>query len=423
MTTTPSELDLAGSWAHLEATSRPGQHSIRLHPRLDLNATIHNPERRLGLVLVVGEVLTFEPGELAGSQQVDLTVSVGNGTTIVALNLRHQQFKEMFLQLCDDLVPRVIGQGTEAAGAVVLVRRFNAWQRFLRRAGHGLSPERQRGLYGELKTLGDLMLPTVGPSAVEAWTGPSRAPQDFQASGIALEVKTIVHSEPQHLKIDGERQLDDFGLAALLVVHHRILKHRDSGETLNDVVDTLRQAIADVGGALDTFDDRLLEYGYADHERDLYSGVGYSLRESLYYRVGPGFPRLVEDDLVPGLGRLSYEVDASACAPFAVFREVVENWLRDPPPVIASDRLPESLQIEYKQTAWTPTETPKNPQHRDAIAARLNAMHLDLGKSRQHIGDVDQLHPMELEILPRGEVAIAAIPFAADHGELAQLTR
>src|SRR5262249_21936064 len=56
-----------------------------------------------------------------------------------------------------------------------------------------------------------------------------------------------------------------------------------------------------------------------------------------------------------------------------------------------------------------------------AIAARLNAMHLDVGERAQDLRNVDQLHPVELEILPRSEVAIAAIPAATDHGKLAEL--
>ena len=58
-----------------------------------------------------------------------------------------------------------------------------------------------------------------------------------------------------------------------------------------------------------------------------------------------------------------------------------------------------------------------------AIAAGLDAVHLDLGERRQHVGNVDELHPVELQILPRGEMAVAAIPFAPDHGELTQLAR
>ena len=56
-----------------------------------------------------------------------------------------------------------------------------------------------------------------------------------------------------------------------------------------------------------------------------------------------------------------------------------------------------------------------------AIAARLNAMHLDVGERAQDLRHVDQLHPVELQILPRGEMAVAAVEAPADHGELAQL--
>ena len=58
-----------------------------------------------------------------------------------------------------------------------------------------------------------------------------------------------------------------------------------------------------------------------------------------------------------------------------------------------------------------------------AIAAGLDAVHLDIGERRQHIGNIDQLHPVELKVLARGEMAVAAIPAPPDHGELAQLPR
>ena len=56
-----------------------------------------------------------------------------------------------------------------------------------------------------------------------------------------------------------------------------------------------------------------------------------------------------------------------------------------------------------------------------AIAAGLDAVHLDIGERGQHVGNVDELHPVELQVLPRGEMAVAAIPPPPDHGELAQL--
>ncbi len=58
-----------------------------------------------------------------------------------------------------------------------------------------------------------------------------------------------------------------------------------------------------------------------------------------------------------------------------------------------------------------------------AIAAGLDAMHLHLGQRGEDVGDIDELDPVELKVLPGGEVAVAAIEAPADHGELAQLAR
>jgi len=57
----------------------------------------------------------------------------------------------------------------------------------------------------------------------------------------------------------------------------------------------------------------------------------------------------------------------------------------------------------------------------ERIAAGLNAMHLDIGERVQDIRHIDQLDPVILEIGARSEMAVATIPFAPNHGELAKL--
>jgi hypothetical protein len=59
----------------------------------------------------------------------------------------------------------------------------------------------------------------------------------------------------------------------------------------------------------------------------------------------------------------------------------------------------------------------------DAIAARLQRVHLDGGEIGQDVRHVDQLRPVELDVLPRGEMAVALVVFARDVGEHAQLPR
>ena len=50
-------------------------------------------------------------------------------------------------------------------------------------------------------------------------------------------------------------------------------------------------------------------------------------------------------------------------------------------------------------------------------------MHLDLGQRVEDVGHVAQLRPVELDVLPGGEMAVAVVPAVGDHRQLAQLPR
>ena len=59
----------------------------------------------------------------------------------------------------------------------------------------------------------------------------------------------------------------------------------------------------------------------------------------------------------------------------------------------------------------------------DAIARRLDRVHLDRGQVGQDVRGLFQLDPVELDVLARREVAIAAVVLAGDVGEHAHLRR
>jgi hypothetical protein len=53
----------------------------------------------------------------------------------------------------------------------------------------------------------------------------------------------------------------------------------------------------------------------------------------------------------------------------------------------------------------------------DAVAAGLDAVHVDLGQQVHHVGAARQRDPVELQVLARGEVAVAAaLELARDRG-------
>ncbi len=59
----------------------------------------------------------------------------------------------------------------------------------------------------------------------------------------------------------------------------------------------------------------------------------------------------------------------------------------------------------------------------DAVAGGLDGVHLDLGQTIENVGDVLQRRPVELEVLARGEMAVAAVVPARDRGERPELRR
>lgn len=355
----PKQEGFATALAALAVEEGDGRWERRLDSKLPLYATVSNPSGNVGFELRSSEPIDVDPSELKSSEQFAMRVLASQPGTLV-LETKSREAVDIFVRIADDLLSLAQAKGDEVSAGRAVIRRFNTWQRFLRETSAGLLSEQRRiGLVGELVTLRDLFVPAVGASqAVEAWTGPDRAPQDFQLTQMAVEVKAIVHSEPQTLRIDGERQLDDFGLDVLAIAHHRVFVHKGSGQTLPELVAELRGALASSSTAIETLDDKLITYGYVEDERTLpaYSARGYSVKETSYYRVrGGGFPRITEADLRPGMGQVDYSLSAAVCEPFAVSQEQLIGWLAVPESTVDPETTPESQQVEYKQTAWAPT--------------------------------------------------------------------
>lgn len=370
--TTAENSSFMAAWDAISSETGVGTYRRRLIAALPIYVTITNPDSLPGLAIELETTDGIDIGDARGSDRIRLALRQGNPAQL-CLSATSADHTDIFLTVADD-ISRHLVDCTEAGGAVHnLVQRFTTWQRFLRRTTGGLlSTNRQLGLFGELVTLRDLLAPTIGvPHAVSAWTGPANAPQDFQVGRIAVEVKAIVHSEPQVFTIDGERQLDDHGLDALVLAHHRVIRHRQSGQSLPELIAEFRTQIGDDIASQDRFTGSLNTYGYDDADELEYGTTGYTLRDSCHYRVHHGFPRLTEADLPNGTGGLRYSVSASACEAYRIEEADVAGWLREPGSAADGSTAAESAVVEYKSTAWTPTAPTQNAEHRERVAQEL----------------------------------------------------
>jgi hypothetical protein len=184
----------------------------------------------------------------------------------------------------------------------------------------GLSGERQRGLYAELEFLRHDLTPCVGiTDAVDGWQGPLGG-HDFQLAGGAYEVKGSAAHEPQVVRISSERQLDETGTDSLHLVHLSLDVHQHAGGSLPELVASVRALAANTAVEA-LLNERLVDAGYADIHEPHYRSTGYTIRERQYFRIGAGFPRIIEGELANGVGGVRYRLAIAACAAFSTTAE------------------------------------------------------------------------------------------------------
>jgi hypothetical protein len=316
-------MSFADVWRELEEAPSPGKGRLarRVHPESahDIMLAVEHPEQRR----LVSLHLFGPPGDqyrqLKPSRGIDVSVSVTGATEATAeIRLTDDRYRDVFTEVVQDVVRAVAGATTGCA-LDALCGRLRRWQRFLEVSDPGgLSGERQAGLYAELHVLKHTLAATIGTArAVAAWTGPTGTPQDFQVARAAIEVKASRGGEPQFIQVTSERQLDSTGVDALFLVHLALdSRQAGTGQTLVELVDSVRMDCSDNTHARMELDDRLLLAGYDDLHRPLYETTRYSPRRFDVYKVVDGFPRLTEADLPTGVGHVTYRIPMPACQAF-----------------------------------------------------------------------------------------------------------
>jgi len=142
--------------------------------------------------------------------------------------------------------------------------------------------------------------------------------QDFQFLGCAVEVKTTSAKQHQKLAIASERQLDDTGAGAIVLLHLSLDVRQGQGETLPAMVASVRSLVVSDAIAKDELENLLFEVGYLDIHVTRYENTGYTIREHNYFKVGADFPKIIESDLRNGVGDVRYTVSVAECKRFSI---------------------------------------------------------------------------------------------------------
>jgi hypothetical protein len=323
-------------WSELESDAPPSGMMVRRilsdGPR-DIFLAIVNPGRHRQLIIALKTAQLSDGLKELKLEGVALKAGApsyrpGEFNSSVTLELTSRSFSEVFDTLAQDVAAVASGVADEIDAVDATFARLDTWGRFLDRLRpEGLTAEEQRGLFGELWTLINVLAGPVGNSSViNAWTGPTGADQDFQHEGFAAEVKTTVQHEPQTIRIASERQLDLVGIDRFLLFHLSIDSRQGSGTTLPDVVDEVRSLSSSVGTRVN-FEELLFQAGYSDIHRHLYDSTGFTIRDQITYSVTDDFPRIIESQIPDGVGDVHYSIASSACAEFRITEAQIESLI------------------------------------------------------------------------------------------------
>ena len=241
------------------------------------------------------------------------------------LQVTEEKYRDVFHVLCEDVITIITPEVAEKNAVRAMHARFVRWQAFLKKnRPDGLSPESQVGLFGELHILRELFLPRVDPVVVlQAWRGCKGANQDFQFVDRALEVKTSRASILDRVSISNVQQLNEDGMVPLLLTVVQVHSNETNGETLPEIVQSLRARLPD--DALDLLDEGLMDVGYLDVHEQLYEKTRYQLNGVIHHEVKDGFPRLLRKNLPEGVKKVRYEISLDAARNFRIDEKAVHE--------------------------------------------------------------------------------------------------
>jgi hypothetical protein len=248
---------------------------------------------------------------------------------LLNLVLVDKQFEDVFDTLLYDVLNAVINESEIKYILKNYTNRLIKWQSLFERfKQQGLLPEEQRGLYGELCFLRKFLQANDGfKNIVFSWIGPEKKVRDFQFGKWSVEVKTTHGNNHQLVHISSERQLDAASIDNLYLNHMSLESMQHSGETLNNIVDSVLEILKADMAALNEFKSKLIEAGFIDQHRHLYAETGYFIRQNVFYKVEGEFPRIVESDVRNGVGDVKYTIIISQCQDYIINEELVFKTL------------------------------------------------------------------------------------------------
>lgn len=215
--------------------------------------------------------------------------------------------EQVFTPFCNEIVDAVVRQSREPWKAVAAIIR--AWQSAWKPTRQAMDKSVQIGLFGELLALRSLMIPMLGPVAVDQWSGPEYERHDFVSDHLHIEVKTTRKSRPEH-EISRLDQLNPPVGCQLLFVSVQVEESVGGDESLASQMDAIVDLLRGDAAALDLFMTKMTNMGWSEELRNSGELLRFYLRSADVYLVDDDFPRFPNEFSLPsGVVSVKYTID------------------------------------------------------------------------------------------------------------------
>lgn len=239
------------------------------------------------------------------------------GISRLVFRLSDFSLVDIFDQYIDYLVSSVDNETSESAVYAKLISRSWRWHYLLKSGGNNiLTKEEQKGLLAEVYLLQYWLSPHLGvSSSIDAWTGPSGAPKDFETATFCIEVKARRPGSVDSVQISSSDQLADVPRHELLLAVFNIdFSDTDSSTSFSfsEWISQARTFVMDFSPLqLERLDALLYQAGYDDNDEYL-NDVYLAVSAIRFYRVVNTFPRITPDMHSASLDHVKYRLSLSS---------------------------------------------------------------------------------------------------------------
>ncbi|WBX78423.1 PD-(D/E)XK motif protein [Tenacibaculum ovolyticum] len=252
-----------------------------------------------------------------------------NNKKELAIILLDEELTDIFVVFIEDIINSLLDINDSKNALIIISRRINYWKKlFGKFSTNLLTPQQQRGLFGELFFLNKVLIEKNNKQIINAWKAPNGTNQDFYTNIKAIEVKTSI-SNSQTIKIANEYQLDISGLNKLFIAFYKLYEFPD-GTTLLSLINDIRIILNSEIDLINVFNAKLINLGVLPELEEEYNEIGYSVRDEKYYDVTSEFPKITALMVNESISKISYEIDLGYCLNFeTTFTEILNEILDD----------------------------------------------------------------------------------------------